>query len=451
MRFVLVSLLSVLTGCPSPVVPVDGGTDASAASDVPPLDAPGPADVGSDASGPDTPDGCGAVEICGNGIDDDCSGTADDVSDVDGDGWTRCDGDCCETAADCVAPERVNPGAYDFVGDGQDDDCSGVADDPTASCDAAFESDESDAARYGAALGLCDTTTESAPLPERTWGLVSAAFALADGSGSPVAASRAIRPSFGAIVPGEGGAMVVLSSGHAAAPGHVRPFFSPGLSTELSTTAGVPADWLAAHGGTLPAAPSCPSPIDETAYDSVLLRLRVRVPTNARALALDTFFLTSEFPEWVCSAYSDYAVVLLESAATTNPADHNLAQYAAPAGAVPLGTGAASGNTGLFAACRNGATGCADPSVVSGSISTCTSTELLSGTGFDLPQAGFCDPDSLLGGGTGWLTVRGNVVPGEIIELRLAIWDSSDRRSDSSVLFDALRWLPDPVDAGLSP
>ncbi len=33
------------------------------------------------AGGPDAPDGCGAVEICGNGIDDDCNGTADDVSD----------------------------------------------------------------------------------------------------------------------------------------------------------------------------------------------------------------------------------------------------------------------------------------------------------------------------------------------------------------------------------
>jgi len=43
-------------------------------------------------------------------------------------------------------------------------------------------------------------------------------------------------------------------------------------------------------------------------------------------------------------------------------------------------------------------------------------------------------------GGTGWLVVRGNVVGGEIITLRLATWDSSDQIWDSIVLLDNFKW-----------
>ena len=45
-------------------------------------------------------------EVCGNSLDEDCNGTPDDVPDIDGDGWTRCDGDCCEDAAECWARRR---------------------------------------------------------------------------------------------------------------------------------------------------------------------------------------------------------------------------------------------------------------------------------------------------------------------------------------------------------
>jgi hypothetical protein len=52
------------------------------------------------------------------------------------------------------------------------------------------------------------------------------------------------------------------------------------------------------------------------------------------------------------------------------------------------------------------------------------------------------------GGGTRWLTTSGNVVPGQIVELRIAIWDVDDDLLDSVVLLDAFKWLKAPAAAG---
>lgn len=62
----------------------------------------------------------GAAEVCGNGVDEDCSGTADDL-DEDGDGYLHpaCGGDDCNDQ-----DERVHPGAPEIC-DGQDSDCDG--------------------------------------------------------------------------------------------------------------------------------------------------------------------------------------------------------------------------------------------------------------------------------------------------------------------------------------
>ncbi|MFZ0724697.1 MAG: MopE-related protein [Desulfobacterales bacterium] len=65
----------------------------------------------------------GAVDICGDGIDQDCNGS-DPVCDpldpdTDGDGYTESQGDCNDDNA------AVNPGAIDICGDGIDQDCSG--------------------------------------------------------------------------------------------------------------------------------------------------------------------------------------------------------------------------------------------------------------------------------------------------------------------------------------
>lgn len=68
-------------------------------------------------------------EVLGNGIDDDCDGTADDgAGDLDGDGVTTAGGDCNDGNAD------IRPGASE-VANGLDDDCDGTVDEGTTAYD----------------------------------------------------------------------------------------------------------------------------------------------------------------------------------------------------------------------------------------------------------------------------------------------------------------------------
>ena len=59
-----------------------------------------------------------------------------------------------------------------------------------------------------------------------------------------------------------------------------------------------------------------------------------------------------------------------------------------------------------------------------------------------------CDPSGIVGGGTGWLNTRGNVVPGEVITLRIAIWDTGDALFDSLALIDSFQWNIEPTVPG---
>ena len=67
----------------------------------------------------------GAIEICGDGIDQDCSGSDLECSpdpadtDDDGDGYSENEGDCNDNAA------TIFPGAIEICGDGIDQDCNG--------------------------------------------------------------------------------------------------------------------------------------------------------------------------------------------------------------------------------------------------------------------------------------------------------------------------------------
>lgn len=385
-------------------------------------------------------------EICANQVDDDCDGTVDDDADEDGDGYTVCGGDCCDRAGPtCADPALVNPGAFEVDGNEVDDDCDGIVDNPIAACDTGLPSDSGDGMQYAMAMGLCQTTTEQ----EDRWGVISATFTLTDGTGTPAANARSIRPGFGATTVQEGGSMVVLSTGSAAAQSDTSPAFVAFQGgQDLGLSSGMPADWLAANGGNLPNAPGCPDPQGgTTASDPIMLTLRIRMPSNANSFSVSTKFFSSEYPEWVCSPYNDFFVVLLSSTFSgtpANPADQNLATYTAPDSSVyPVGVNLAFGNTGLFQQCLNGPTGCGSGSVA-GTVTTCVGTADLVGTGFDIvnppsqfpADPGWCDTSNLAGGGTGWLVTSGNVVPREIIELRFALWDTGDPWYDSVVLLD---------------
>jgi hypothetical protein len=313
-------------------------------------------------------------------------------------------------------------------------------------CDGSLASNSTAPGDFAAALDLCQITTESAHSP----GLISATLTLADGSGTPAAVSHAIRTSFGTNnTPRAGSAMVVLSTGAAASPEQTEPsFVAFQLGADNGTQSNPPNDWFTANGGKFPVLQECPAAAgDNAAIDPVMLTLRIRVPSNARSFSLDANLFIADFPEYICSPYNDDFVALLDSSFAgnpANPADKNLANYN---GAL-LNASLARLDIGLFTQCLVGNIGCSAGAVPS-TISTCSSTAGLTGTGMDTAD-GACYSGSMVGGGTGWLVIRGNVVPGETIQLRLAIWDVSDYQYDSLILLDHLQWSYNNVTPGVA-
>jgi hypothetical protein len=390
------------------------------------------------------------AEVCGNGIDDNCSGKIDEDTDLDGDGFTTCGGDCCDSV-ECTKPALVNPGSFDAPGNQLDDDCDGITDNAQAACDMGIASDTSNATDYAKAIDLCQFST----MGEKKWGVISAVFTKVDGTGAPDNVQKAVRPKFGnGVLPKAGSALALLSTGHAAATNDSRPGYrSFDLFGGVGSSSGFPADFLAANGGKLPNAPGCPEPLANRANDAIMLTLTVRAPTNAKSFSMAANFFSAEYPEFTCTTFNDFFSVLLDSTFTgtpANPADKNLAFYADASGAkYPVGVNLAySANgvgTGLFNQCVNGTTGCAGE--IRGTISTCVGVDQLAGTGFDTPSSR-CDANSLMGGGTGWLVTRGNIVGGEVFKLRIALWDTSDSALDSLAVIDNFTWSVETSDPG---
>jgi hypothetical protein len=388
----------------------------------------------------------------GNDADDDCDGLVDD-SDFDGDGFGRCTADCCDVdGGGCDGAALVNPGAFEVVDNGVDDDCDGDTDEASPTCDEDLLSASSDADDYARAIDLCQFTVEDPADPlERTWGVIDAGFSRADGNDSPLPVQRSLRTDFGAVIDPEAGAtLAVLSSGHAADATDTNPGFAPfQAGQDLGTTSPAPADWLMANDDVFPNPAGCLEPWDTLAHDPIMLTLRIRVPTNARSFSVKMQFFSAEYPEWVCSEFNDFFVALVDSTSTENPADKNIAIYDDGVTAWPVGVNLVMIAEGLFTQCQNGIVGCARD--LGADYEGCLGTALLEGTGFDAPDDA-CDPgQDQVGGGTGWLEMSGNVTPGEVMELRLAIWDTSGHIFDSLVLLDDWHWSLDAATPGVAP
>jgi hypothetical protein len=371
-------------------------------------------------------------EVCANNIDEDCNGAVDDVPDLDGDGWTACNGDCCDVAGpNCGSPKLVNPGAFEVVGNGVDDDCDPATSDvnAAAACSAAAKFGGVGPSDMANAMDICQVTQANAPLATKKWGLLNASFRMADGAVPPAAVLTTIQNSqtailqnygTGGVSPHKGTTMAGMSSGwmrDANDPGYA----GTASSFVFSATPPPPA-YLAAHAGNLPSSAGCSGncPAGSNAYDPVNLRLQLRVPTNAKSFSYDFRFFSAEYWSWQCTSYNDFYLAILQTGAPGLPADKNITFDA--------NNNPVSVNNGFFQVC------------VQKGCNTCPSgTGELAGTGMELGNTG---------GGTTWLTTDSPIVPGETMTLELMVFDVSDSTLDSLVLLDNFRWSLQPAVVG---
>ncbi len=387
---------------------------------------------------------CPSNKVCESGVCKVCNPL---ITDCDGDGWNAKEGDCCDLAGSCGAnPALVNPGAVEVADNGIDDNCNGKIDlmdlVDTAACDDAANilSNSTNATDYAKAIGICRTTTKNPSLKNKTWGLLDAKLVRADGSPIPTMAGYAIVAAFEQIAsPLEGKKAIVLSSGIASAVGDVH---AQDPSSVNIAECGDPVcikDWFSSANPPLKAANELPHGVDcgsgsagapMVANDSRMLVLTLRAPTNARALEFSSFFLSQEFPNYVCEPYNDQAVALVETTTPTapiaNPADKNILFFSDVNGAWPIGISVAKG-TPLFSVCDLMTAQQAKPLINQESCSKGSAS--LEGSAF----FGY--------GGTGWLTSRANVNPGQEVTLRIAIWDVGDVQFSSTLLVDQFKWL----------
>jgi hypothetical protein len=97
----------------------------------------------------------GAAEICSDSVDNNCNGLVDtadtnavdcplDCTDSDGDGYSIEGGSCGAVDCDDTDP-NINPGALEICDDGVDNNCNGTADSADAVChDSGSDDDQSD-------------------------------------------------------------------------------------------------------------------------------------------------------------------------------------------------------------------------------------------------------------------------------------------------------------------
>lgn len=271
----------------------------------------GSGDSGGDATQPPTGDG-------GNpfGTIDSSPGPQgcqyQDSTDHDGDGFSFADGDCndCDPSA--------NPGAFDVPGNGVDEDCSGTADDEPANCDANLAIASTNAMDGAKAIDLCRTTTENATGKQRTWGVISAKYMLPDGTNvaSTYQANfdlgHGLLSHFGAdpnkpanSAPQLGKSLLGISSGTARNPN------DPGYQSVSGFSKGYTSS--PPQGFTPKNATGC-SATGGSPHDGSALALTIRVPTNANSFTFKSAFFTYEYPSFVCTTYNDYYVAIMSPA-----------------------------------------------------------------------------------------------------------------------------------------
>lgn len=343
--------------------------------------------------------------------------------DNDNDGWTELEGDC----NDCSSV--INPGAYDYPADGFDNDCDGTIDNAVTSCDAGLSLTTASGDDFARAIDLCRFTAAGATGAARTWGVIngSSKIVQANTTGAPAARQYGIMDFFGNVANNgakKGANLAAFSSGSARYTGQTNFVTPKGWcgSYSAGTTSTVPCGLSWNKAG-------CPA--GTAGRNSSGMSLQVRVPTNAQCMSFRFHFISSEYPEWVCTPYNDTFIAMLKSSAMVpgtgccgTPPNTNCN--------ISYGTGftPVSVNNNLFFV-----PGC----------TTCTSP-ILSGTGFDGSCRGY-----IKGGSTNWLYSYAPVKPGETATFHTSIWDTGDQVWDSTVLIDSWDWYPGTCSIGTSP
>jgi hypothetical protein len=332
-------------------------------------------------------------------------------NDRDGDGFLTAD-DCNDDNA------SINPGAIEIAGDGIDNDCNGQIDETSPDCDEGLALASDDARDYARSLGLCKEAKD------RSWGLIDAVIETTDTVGKPLGRQRAIQSAWGkTIVPRAGKSMVVLSNGVARTPGQPDYVALPKGTDSTSNVNASPSGFPKNAAG-------CPVSKVKYAMDSVVLRLVLRVPTNAKALSFDFKFYTSEYAEYVCQAYNDSFVTLLDTKAKLDAANDKNISFGDKGDPINV-------NSAFFQAC-------APAKAWNGKPFACPlGTAELDGTGFE------AIPESLgklaQNGATDWLRTTAPVVPGEEITVRFMIWNVGDHWLPSTVLVDNWAWKTETI------
>ncbi|MBQ8035667.1 MAG: choice-of-anchor L domain-containing protein, partial [Proteobacteria bacterium] len=396
-----------------------------------------------------------ATEIPYNGLDDDCDGIVDEQIDEDGDGYVFGYGpafDCCDGPSNCraVDPAKINPGAIEDPGNQIDDDCDGIIDeDDSLLCSAQAHTftpnaplSDNDAALLARAMDICTTATETSGS-----GLISATLRLADGSLLPATGNAAVcgkttlispaeqvavATDLGGVVRALNGTMAVLASGKAM--GRENTGYRDCSGTEVSA----PARFLSAHGGALPVSDTCfdpaKPPTHKMANDSVMLRLKLRAPSNAKGFKFRFKFFSKEYPKYVCNNYNDFFLAMTDAASAEIPEDGNIS--------FDKNHNPVSVNNAFFTECNRAACtaakGCSD----------CTD-----GPANVLAYVA----DERQAGATEWLQTSVPVSPGEVFTLDLIIFDAGDytgnkssqngwgHQRDSLVLIDNFEWSAEPT------
>lgn len=354
--------------------------------------------------------------------------------DVDGDGFTPNQGDC----EDCD-PNR-NPNAIEVPTEPNktpfDEDCDGEIDEALdGPCDVGIPIDEMDPNQAAIAIELCKTS--SGP---NDWGLISAAWVMADGSPPPATPPASTNYHLGHgflddfgpnLNVRAGDRMLVLSSGTARRPN------DPGYQNVSGFSKGYTGGFAQ---GFPKESPACPGDITGEPHDVAGVELKIRTPSNATGLSFDFDFYTYEWPGFVCSTYNDFFLAVLDPI----PMGQSDGNISFDSQGNPI-----SVNNALLEVC-----GCpGNPPgtcMAGGKIFNCSlgNTELI-GTGFGFDSGGGFGQDH---GATSWLRTQAPVPANAEISLRFAAHDSGDGVLDSTALVDNFQWIATPgVTVGTDP